>query len=159
MDQIAFNQRSLQLRAIFAETDGAGIADACAWLEIWLLLYDSPERVLSGMSQVMVAVDSGDRVCGLAQWYLVLTWLSVYTCMAQPCRLQRCREPHDGATALGGQSIESGLQQKGSCPSQQAARLRDAWGLLFQLIAPLAGRSSRHVLESMCKHDKLKDTT
>ena len=49
------------------------------------------------MSQVMVAVDSGDRVCGLAQWYLVLTWLSVYTCTAQPRRHQRCKELHDRA--------------------------------------------------------------
>ena len=45
----------------------------------------SPDRVPSGMSHVIVAVDSGDNTCGLAQWYLVLTSLSVYTCKHGSC--------------------------------------------------------------------------
>ena len=60
------------------------------------------------MSQVMVAVDSGDRVCGLAQWYLVLTWLSVYTCTARPRGFKCCRELHEELAALGGQPSGSG---------------------------------------------------
>ena len=94
-DIAAFNKRPLQVRAIFAEMAKAGTAHMSAHLEIWELTHGSPERVFSGTSQVIVAVDSGDRVCGLAQWYLVLTWLSVYTCRARPCRLQRCKDLHD----------------------------------------------------------------
>ena len=44
-----------------------------------------PDRVPSGMSHVMVAVDSGESACGRAQWYLVLTSLSVYTCRRCSC--------------------------------------------------------------------------
>ncbi len=64
-----------------------------------------PDGVPRGMSQVMVAEDSGDRTCGRCQWNLVLTWLSVYTC-TQACSTLALEHRRDCHNSLHGQQRE-----------------------------------------------------